>query len=79
MLDEVGAPLLERQCVVVAQVLLVQHLQPDVLYLGDNPPRSGQLSIREDIAINEIPCDGRRSIVGPRDAVVEQQTAGLQS
>lgn len=63
----------------VTQILLVQHLQANVLDLGDDLPRPGQLPVGEDVAVDEISCDGRGSIVRPGNAMVEQQAAGLQS
>ena len=72
------APVAQRQRVVLAQVFLVQHLEPDVLDLGDDPSGAGQLPVREHVAVDE-PAGGRAlPVVVPGDAVVEQQSAGAQ-
>src|SRR6187200_685713 len=44
---EVLAPALEGQRVVLAEVLLVAHLEPEVLDLGDDPAGAGQLAVGE--------------------------------
>ena len=78
VLDQVAAPVAQRHRVVVAQVLLVQHLETDVLDLGDDPPGSGELPVGEHVAVDE-PARGRAvPVVVAGDAVVEQQTAGAQ-
>ncbi len=75
VLDEVAAPVAQRQRVVVAQVLLVHHLEADVLRLGDDPARSGQLTVGEDVAVDEATRRGALPVVRPGDAVVQQQRA----
>ena len=59
VLDEVGAPVAQRQRVVVAQVLLVHDLQADVLRLGDDPAGTGQLPVGEHVAVDETPGRAR--------------------
>ena len=75
VLDEVAAPVAQRQRVVVAQVLLVHHLEPDVLGLGDDAARAGELPVGEDVAVDEPACRRPSPVLGPGDAVVEQQCA----
>ncbi len=58
VLDEVGAPVAQRQRVVGTQVLLVQHLEADILRLGDDAARAGELAVGEDVAVDE--SAGRR-------------------
>ena len=53
MFDEVAAPVPQCQRIVVAQVLLVHHLQADVLHLGDDPAGTGELPVGEDVAVDE--------------------------
>ena len=72
VVDEVLAPSGERQCVVLAQVLLVAHLETDVLDLGDDATRTGELPVGEDVPVDESACLGTASVVRTGDAVVEQ-------
>ena len=76
VLDEVGAPVPQRHRVVLPQVLLVHHLQADVLGLGDDATRAGELAVGEHIAVDETARCGAGPVVGPGDAVIEQQCAG---
>ena len=73
VIDEVRAPVPQRQGVVRAQVLLVQHLETHVLGLADDPARAGQLPVGEDVAIDESARRRFASVVGTGDAVIEQQ------
>ena len=77
MLDEVAAPLGQGQRVVLAQVLLVQHLEADVLHLGDDPAGAGELTVGEDVAVDEV-AGLLAPVVRPGDAVVEQHAARAQ-
>ena len=54
--DEVGAPAGERLGVVLAQVLLVPHLEAVVLHRGDDRADALELAVREDVAVDE-PAD----------------------
>ena len=78
VLDQVPAPVAQRQRVVVAQVLLVQHLQADVLDLGDDAAGTGQLPVGEHVAVDEAAGLGAGPVVGAGDAVVEEQPAVAQ-
>jgi len=69
---QVGVPLLERQRVVLPQVLHVADLEADVLRLGDDLASPGQLPVWENVAIDERVALRLGSVIRHRDAVVEQ-------
>jgi hypothetical protein len=52
---EDAAPVAQRQYVVVAQVLLVDHLEADVRCLGDDAAGASQLPVGEHVAVDEPP------------------------
>lgn len=78
MFDEVAAPVAQRHRVVMAEVLLVQHFQADLLDLGGNTSRARQLPVGENVTVGEPAGKGRRPVVVAGDAVIEQQAAGAQ-
>ena len=77
-LTRLRAPVAQRHRVVVAEVFLVQHFEPDVLNLGDDPPGAGELAVGEYVAVDEPAGVRSVPVVVPSDAVVEQQAAGAQ-
>src|SRR5262249_30052572 len=73
VLDEIAAPVTQRQRVVVAQVLLVYHLEADILRLGDDAAGTGGLPGGEAVAVDEPARRRPGPVLRPGDAVVEQQ------
>jgi hypothetical protein len=69
---------LQGEGVVRAQVFLVYDLESGVLRLGDDAPRSGEFAVGKDVTVDEQPRAGRRPVVGPGDAVVQQPSAGAK-
>ena len=68
------------QRVVLAQVLLVPHLEAaGVLHRADDPAGPGQLAVGEDVAVDEAARQSAgAAVVRAGDAVVEQPAAGAQ-
>ncbi len=56
----------------------MQHLESDVLDIGDDAARTDQLAVGEDVAVDEIARLGGAGVVRPGDAVVEEQAAVAQ-
>src|SRR6476646_8058017 len=73
MVDEIAAPVAQRQRVMVAEVLLVNHLEADVLRLSDDPAGAGELPIGEDVAVDKSARTRPGPVFGTGDAVVEEQ------
>src|SRR5215213_6863457 len=73
VLDQVAVPAGEGLGVVRPQVLLVVDLEPDVLDRRDDAAGPGQLTVGEDVAVDER-TGVRLLVVRPRDAVVQQPT-----
>ena len=70
---EVAAPVAAGHGVVLAQVLLVPHLEALVLHDRHHRARAGQLAVGEDVAVDETRArDAGVAVVDPGDAVVEQ-------
>ena len=74
VVGEVLAPAGQRHRVVLAQVLLVAHLETGVLDLGDDPAGAGQLAVGEDVAVDER-AGVLVAVVRAGDAVVQQPAA----
>src|SRR3546814_19315573 len=72
-LDEILAPSGERQCVVLAKVLFVTHLEADVLDLGDDATRTGELPVGEEVPVDESACFGAASVVRTGDRSEERR------
>ena len=76
---EVGAPAGQGHRVVLAQVLLVPHLEPGVVDEGEQVARSFQLAVGEHVAVDETADHPARAlVVRPGDAVVQQPSLGPQ-
>lgn len=75
VVDEVLAPSGEGECVVLAQILLVPHLESDVLDFGDDASGAGEFAVGEDVPVDEAACACLTLVVGPGDAVVQQPAA----
>src|SRR4029453_11343505 len=77
---EVAHPRPERERVVLAQALEVTDLEPGALHRRDDAADLVQLAVGEDVAIDEAvaleACAA--GVRRPRDAVVQQTTAGSQ-
>lgn len=56
VVDQVLAPSGEGECVVFAQVLLVSHLESDVLDLGDDASGAGEFAVWEHVPVDEPPA-----------------------
>src|SRR5882757_6371984 len=70
---EIGAPGGQGHRVVLAQVLLVTHLEPGVVDEGDQVARSFQLPVGEHVAVDETADHAARAlVVRAGDAVVQQ-------
>src|SRR6476646_4243376 len=76
---QVVAPVPGRHRVVLAQVLVVAHLEALVLHGRDDVARAGEATVREHVAVDEPSRrDARVLVVGAGDAVVQQPTAYQQ-
>jgi hypothetical protein len=64
---------------VLAQVLLVPHLEAGVVHVRDQVAGALELAVGEDVPVDEpAQADGRLGVVRPGDAVVQQPPARLQ-
>ena len=76
---QVGGPGGQRLGVVLAQVLLVPHLEAGVVHVRDQVAGSLEFPVGEDVAVDEpARADGGLDVVRPGDAVVQQPPAGPQ-
>ena len=76
---QVRAPVSKGESVVLAQVLRMPYVEPDVLHGHDDPSGPGDLSVWEDVAVDEGLGFHRARIQRPGDRVVQQAAAGAQS
>src|SRR5699024_887427 len=72
VVDEVGTPVAQRERVVGAQVLLVDHLEPGVLGLEVHGAGTRQFAVREDVAVDKSAGLDGLGVVRAGDAVVEK-------
>src|SRR5207244_3135913 len=76
---QVRAPGRQGPRIVFAQVLLVPDLEPRTVHDRYQVTRSFELSVREDVPVDEPPGPPRwLGAVRPGDAVVQQPAARLQ-
>ena len=75
---EIGTPRRARAGVVLPEVFLVAHLEAVVLDGGDDRTYRLELTIGEDVAIDETSGPGRNGRHRPGDAVIEEATLGPQ-
>ena len=69
-----------RVLAVLAEILLVTHLEASGVHEGYEAPNTGQLAVGEHIAVDEpSPACGRFKIVRTRDAMVEQPSTRPQA